>query len=62
MKVDEKLVTKITKKLAETFPSFGGGQDGDFNPIAKALKDAPPMFAAGVDISAVVRIMLQINN
>ena len=58
-RIREKLVAKITKEAAETFTSFGGGQDSDCDPIARALKDSPPMFAAGVDISAVVRLVLQ---
>ncbi len=55
---NEALVTKITNTAAGIFPSFGGGRVSDNNPIAHALKDAQAMFAAGVDISAVVRLTL----
>lgn len=58
----EQLITRITNKAAEIFPSFGGGQDSkDGNPIATACKDAPAMFALGVDISAAVRLTLQMS-
>ncbi len=55
---NEVLVTKITNTAAGLFSSFGGGQVTEGNPVSHALKDAPPMFAAGVDISAVVRLTL----
>ena len=58
--IDERLVSRITKEAASMFPSFGGGSIEDLsNPISCALKDAPAMFAAGVDISGVVRLVLQ---
>ncbi len=44
------LVTAVTRH----FRSFGGGRDSDMNPMAHALKDCAPMFAAGVDIRDVV--------
>ena len=55
---NEVLVAKITKTAAGLFPSFGGGKVRKQNPVSHALKDAPAMFAAGVDISAVVRLTL----
>ena len=55
---DEVIIAKITKTAAGLFPSFGGGKVSAGNPVSHALKDAPPMFAAGVDISAVVRLTL----
>ena len=59
MERNEKLIAKITSEATIVFPSFGGGFSTEGNPIAAALKDAPPMFAAGVDISAVVRLTLK---
>lgn len=56
----EDLVAKITKEAASIFPSFGGGKADNTNPISVGVKDAPAMFALGVDISAMVRLTLQI--
>ncbi len=56
--LNEALVTKITNTAAGLFPSFGGGSVSPDNPVSHALKDAPAMFAAGVDVSAVVRLTL----
>ncbi len=55
---NEVLVTKITNVASGIFPSFGGGNVSPDNPVSHALKNAPAMFAAGVDISAVVRLTL----
>lgn len=49
----------IVKAVAESFPSFGGGKTSFYNPIANATADKPPMFAAGVDIKAVVNFVLE---
>lgn len=51
---------KLVKMLTENFRSFGGGEDvkTSYNPIAHALKDEPAQFAAGVDISDVVRAIM----
>lgn len=45
---------QIVEILAIIFPSFGGGKTSEWNPIANALADRPPQFAAGVDIATVV--------
>ncbi len=52
------LAARITAALAQTFPSFGGGKGSQWNPIAAALKDHPPQFAAGVPIADVVNATL----
>jgi len=54
-------IKRITVAVNERFPSFGGGRNRNtnFNPIAAALKDKPPMFAAGVDIEEVVRFIVE---
>ena len=46
---------KLIDFVARAFPSFGGGRTSDSNPVAMALKDKPPMFVAGQDISEVVK-------
>jgi hypothetical protein len=51
----DQLVSTITQK----FSCFGGGKASNFNPIANALTDKPPMFAAGVDVENVVRFILK---
>jgi hypothetical protein len=50
----KKLIDDIVKKVTIRFHTFGGGQDSEFNPITHALKDKPPVFAAGVDVREVV--------
>ena len=53
------LAKKITSTVAKCFRCFGGGNDGGgFNPIAAALAEQPPMFAAGVDVETVVACVL----
>lgn len=58
---NSEMVTRVVVALSETFPSFGGGNMSgcNFNPLVSALKDEPPMFAAGVNIEQVVRFVLQ---
>lgn len=58
MKLEEKKVQRIVRAVTKKFRSFGAGQDSDSNPVAHALKDTAPMFAAGVDIEEVVRFVL----
>ncbi|MDX1535999.1 MAG: hypothetical protein R3346_04540 [Candidatus Spechtbacterales bacterium] len=55
---EETEVTRITKEISSHFPSFGGGGTIIGNPIAAALQNSPPQFAAGVDIEEVVRLVL----
>lgn len=49
---------EITRRVGETFPTFGGGKGSDWNPIAAALKDKPLQFAAGVDVEEVVKFIV----
>lgn len=49
----------ITNAVAKRFRSFGGGDATPDNPIAAALADRPPCFAACVDISDVVQFVLE---
>ena len=60
----DEMVKRITVAVNERFPSFGGGRKRgiEFNPIAAALKDKQPQFAAGVDIEEVVRFVLSEAN
>jgi hypothetical protein len=44
----------IVAAVANAFPSFGGGKGSEWNPVAAALKNDAPQFAAGVDIGQVV--------
>lgn len=51
-------VAALVEEVAVRFPCFGGGRGSEFNPIAQALKDQPPCFAAGVDVAEVVQFLL----
>jgi hypothetical protein len=57
--VTDEQVDEITKLCAHSFRSFGGGRGSTSNPIAAALQNEPAQFAAGVDISDVVRFVLE---
>lgn len=48
----------IVAAVSSRFRTFGGGRGSDMNPVADALKDEEPMFAAGVDVRDVVRFVL----
>lgn len=39
--------------------TYGGGRGSACSPVAEALKDRPPAFAAGVDVGEVVDLVLQ---
>lgn len=51
-------IEEITQAIAQRFPSFGGNKTNNWNPIAAALADKPPQFAAGVDIETVVEFVV----
>ncbi len=51
-------VKQMVGRVAANFRTFGGGRGSQFNPIADALKDQKPTFAAGVDVEDVVRFIL----
>lgn len=53
---------QIVKAITENFRTFGGGNGSSFNPIAEALKDLSPQFAAGVDINDVVEFVLMASS
>ena len=53
------MLDAIVTQIGRQFPTFGGGQDSDMNPLVHALKDAPLQFAAGVDVRAVVQCVLR---
>jgi len=50
-------VDRIAYEVGQRFRTFGGGRSSEWNPIAAALADQPPQFAAGVDVRAVVRFI-----
>jgi hypothetical protein len=50
---------ELVDLVAKSFPTFGGGRGSEWNPIAEALKDREPSFAAGVDVRAVVEFVLE---
>lgn len=51
---------EIVNAVAESFTCFGkGSQLAQGNPIAHVLKDKPPVFAAGVEVKAVVQFVLE---
>lgn len=53
--MDEEQIQEIIDSVAANFRTFGGGRKSEWNPIANAIADAPPQFAAGVNVEAVVR-------
>lgn len=59
--MNDATIERITVAVSKQFPSFGGGRKklADSNPIASALKNASPKFAACVDIKEVVRFVLK---
>ena len=59
MKTPERTIIEITTKVANQFPSFGGGRGSEWNPIAEMLKNKPAQFAAGVDVRAVVEAVIK---
>ena len=61
MKITPETVDDIVTIIAHEFRSFGGGRTSQYNPIANALADKDPQFAAGVDIKDVVERVIQLN-
>lgn len=55
-------IDTITKYVGLNFPSFGGGQIVEGNPIAVALKDGPFQFAAGVNVREVITAIFEVTN
>jgi hypothetical protein len=55
----DSMIDLITAKLAQEFPSFGGGKVDPHNFMSIALKDKRPMFAACVDIQLVVERVIR---
>lgn len=49
----------ILAEVQEHFRTFGGGRDSEWNPVARAIKDGPPQFAAGVDVADVIRFVVK---
>lgn len=51
----------LIRAVCANFRTFGGGQEPAWgNPIAAALKNEPPTFAAGVDVREVVDYIVRI--
>jgi hypothetical protein len=62
MKIIPENEDDIVAIITHEFPSFGGGTVRSANnPISHALQDKPPMFAAGVDITAVVKRVRELS-
>ncbi len=51
-------IERIVKEVGERFPTFGGGNPSEDNPIAETLKGESLQFAAGVDVAEVVCFIL----
>lgn len=54
-------IAAIVDRVKVAFRCFGDGRGHGGNPIAAALADMPPQFAAGVDVADVVRFVLEQN-
>jgi len=50
--------TDLLAQVGKRFRTFGGGRGSEANPLAEALKDQAPMFAAGVDVGEVVNFVV----
>lgn len=59
-KVDDDEIQQITAAVAAKFRCFGRGSSPvvEGNPIAAALADHDPQFAAGVDVREVVEFVI----
>jgi len=56
--MNESLKDFIVRYVAANTRTFGGGKKSSWgNPMAAALEDKPPMFAAGVDVREVVELV-----
>jgi len=62
MKITPENRDDLIQLVTANFRSFGGGQGSSNNPIAIALQDSAPQFAAGVDIEDVVNFILDSAN
>ena len=60
MKIIPETAQDITTIITHEFRTFGGGQSDTSNPIAMALADSKPTFAAGVDVEQVVNRVLEL--
>ena len=56
--MNEQTVPYLIERVRRNFRSFGGGDATPNNPLAHAIKDHKPQFAAGVDIEDVVLFIL----
>ncbi len=56
--MSEAAIQEMVVAVAASFRSFGGGKTVPGNPIAHALQNRPPQFAASVDIEDVGRFIL----
>ena len=54
----KEVVAEITKMATKCFRSFGDGQENKGSLLGAVLKDGPPIFALGVNISEVVTMVL----
>lgn len=61
MKMIPETKEDIVAIVANEFRTFGGGSVTPGNPISAALKDSPATFAAGVDVSDVVEMVLELG-
>ena len=53
------MVSTIVKKIASKFRTYGGPVGGSTHPIDKALDGKPVVFALGVDVAEVVKMVLE---
>lgn len=56
----EAFTDRAIAAIGERFRTFGGGRDSTTNPMAHALRDQPLQFAAGVDVRAVVELIIHL--
>lgn len=50
---------QLVNIVGYSFPSFGGGQTSNYNPLVNILKDKELQFAAGVQVGSVITCLLR---
>ena len=53
------MIKRIVQTVAKKFRVFGGPIEGSVHPIDKHLDGKPVVFALGVDVAEVVRVVLE---
>lgn len=58
MKLSNQQIDELVNEIRINFRCFGGGLYTVGNPVAHALANQPPQFAAGVDVKEVIEFTI----